>query len=167
MRRQRGSVMRSRSPLLQTACLSRPAVRLLIPVVLLGLWVMQGMSATMESGCHGMVPTSLAASMNESMSDSSSMSPMSPALTETGVTSAAPAGSAESESGEPCVSGQPPTPGDWALALLAALALLGCIAPALLVGQPRLRNAAGACRWRAPPDPAGRELLATVCVSRT
>ena len=163
MHTQRGSMMRTRSSLLQTACLSRPVVRLLIPVVLLGLWVMHGMSATMESGCHGMVPTSLAASM----SDSSSMSVMSAVPTEASVTSVSPSGTAESESGELCVSGQPPTPGDWALALLAALALLGCIAPALLVGQPRLRNAAGSRRWRAPPDPAGRELLTTVCISRT
>jgi hypothetical protein len=167
MRKQHGSVMRTRPPLLQTAGLTRPTVRLLIPVVLLGLWVMHGMSATMSSGCHGMVPTSLAASMNASMSDSSSMSPMSPVPAETGVTSASPAGSAESESGELCLSGQPPTPGDWALALLAALALLGCVAPALLAGQPQLRLTADSRRWRAPPDPAGRELLTTVCISRT
>jgi len=166
MRKQRrGSVILTRSPVLQTACLSRPAVRLLIPVVLLGLWIMHGMSATMDSGCHGMVPTSLAASMSDS--SSMSMSPMSLVPAETGVTSAAPAGSAESESGELCLSGQPPTPGDWALTLLAALALLGSIVPALLAEQPRLQRLAGSRWWRGPPGPAGRELLTTVCVSRT
>jgi hypothetical protein len=149
-----------------SARLSRPAVRLLIPIVLLGLWMMHGMSATMESGCHGMVPTSLAASMSDSPA-MSAMSAVKSTPVRAGMTTASPAGSVELDAGELCLSGQPPAPGDWALALLAALALVGCIAFALAAGQPGVQRTAGSRWWRGPPDPAGRELLTTVCVSRT
>jgi len=118
---------------------------------------MHGMSATTGSGCHGMVPMPLAVAM----------SPIGAPPTGSGVTAAAPAGSVGMGSGELCLSGQPPTPGDWALALLAALALVGCVVSAVSAGRTPVRRIAGCQRWRGPPHLAGMELLTAECVSRT
>jgi hypothetical protein len=70
-------------------------------------------------------------------------------------------------SGEGCLSGQPPAPGDTLLALLTLLVLLGLAWPAI-PGPVRLIRSAWRRRPdRAPPWLAGRDLLNVVCVART
>lgn len=139
-------------------------LRLFVPVVLLGLWMMHGMSATMESGCHGMpLPMPMAASIAQAQ-------PMTPVEAGSRAVRPAahaavwlPAGSNQTGAGELCLSGRPPAPGAW---LLAALLLVGCAVFAAPARRPQARRA-GWQRWRGPPGLAGIALLTAVCVSRT
>ena len=142
-------------------------LRLFVPVVLLGLWMMHGMSATMEAGCHGMpmlmpVATSIAEAEPMAAADAGH-SAMRPAADEA---ASVHLGSNQTGAGELCLSGQPPAPGALLLALLAALVLVGYVVLTALGRRPDLRRA-GWRWWRGPPRLAGIELLTAVCVSRT
>lgn len=145
----------------------RRLIRCLALLVFLGLWLMHGMSATTGAGCHGvpvMMPMSAAVSEPPSIPSPASVS----ATVHGGEKGARLARSAFEQSGsaELCLSGQPPSPGDLLIALLAALAVFGIA----LFAAPTLwpaRKAPGAWRRRGPPGLVGRELLTAVCVSRT
>jgi hypothetical protein len=141
-------------------------IRRLTPLVLLGLWLMHGISATSGAGCHGvplMMPMS--ASVSDALSMPTTMSASTIVRHSMDVTSVTRSASVQVGSGELCLSGQPPTPGHFLLALLAALAMLGLVLLANLLQ--RLSGEACEVRRRGPPGSAGRKLLTTVCVSRT
>lgn len=130
------------------------------PLVLLGLWLMHGMSATTGAGCHGvalMMPMS--ASVGETQ-------PIAAGAAAPLGTSASRPESQQQGSGELCLSGRPPSPGDFLLALLATLAVVALALFAHLVPRPAGK---ACCTWqrRGPPGPVGRQLLTAVCVSRT
>jgi hypothetical protein len=150
----------------------RLLLRLLAPVVLLGLWLMHGVSATTTAGCHG-VPVLM--SMSAQVGDPGSVpgSATVPMVKSAAAGSAGPAWSAGAASdrpgsGEMCLSGQPPSPGGFLLALLAALALAGFGFWCAAAYRPRPPSrAASLPPRRGPPGPVGRALLTTVCISRT
>lgn len=150
-------------------------LRMLAVIVLAGLWLMHGASATTEAGCHG-VPVVM--SMDSSPVGSSSAAAghdMAGAIRmgtgDTGAAavlrSAGTGASDHSGMGEACMSGQPPSPSELLLALLGLLALAGLVfgMPAQLI-RPLMRGWSRS-RRRGPPGPAGMALLITVCVSRT
>jgi hypothetical protein len=64
------------------------------------------------------------------------------------------------------MSGQPPTPGDFLIAVLCVLVVFG-LAMFADSALRTARNAWGAWRRRGPPGLVARELLTAVCVSRT
>jgi hypothetical protein len=147
---------------------------LLAGLVLAGLWFMHGVSATTEAGCHGM-PVLM--TMGTSVTDSGSAMGAADAEARTAMpghdpgaaTFAQPGNgkSMQAGSAETCLSGQPPSPGDFLLALLASLAVLALVFGAVdqPLGAPSY--ALGRLRRRGPPGPVGRALLTTVCISRT
>jgi hypothetical protein len=128
--------------------------------VLAGLWMMHGMNATTDAGCHGMaMATPMAASMTGTAPKATAPS----AAVRGASTRANSVESGATGSGELCLSGQPPAPG---ATLLALLAVAGCA----LLGATTVRPWAvwfTGRRWRAPPGAAGMDLLTVVCVSRT
>jgi hypothetical protein len=153
----------------------RLLLRLLAPVVLLGLWLMHGVSATTTAGCHG-VPVLM--SMSAQVGDPGSVPgtatvPMVRSVKSAAAGSAGTAWSAGAVSDRPgsnetCLSGQPPSPGGVLLALLAALALAGFgFSWAAAYGPRPPWRAASLPPRRGPPGPVGRALLTTVCISRT
>jgi hypothetical protein len=159
---ERGSGLRSRASACPGAC--RVAARILVPLVLLGLWMMHGMSATMESGCHGMgMPMPVAAAMADAHP---AVAAESSVAGRGGAVSVQSADTAMTGSGELCLSGQPPTPGAALLMLLALLALAGWAVVGASTGPRRLVRSTS-LRWRAPPGTGGIDLLTVVCVSRT
>jgi hypothetical protein len=144
------------------------APRLLVPVLLLGVWMMHGMSATTGAGCHGMrimmSTTVSAVDARPMVAADTGASTTRTANTAGDAESARPA-SSHTGPGEMCLSGQPPAAGSFLLALLAALAVAGWVGFTALTRRPDpLRLGRG---WRrGPPGLVGRELLTTVCVSR-
>lgn len=159
---------RRASVLLPTSArIRRLAPRLLVSVVLLGLWVMHGMSATMESGCHGMpmlMPTT--ASMVEAQPMAAADAGSSAIRPPTDGAASVHLASNQTGEGELCLSGQPPTLGAWLLALLATLVAVGYVVFTAQVRRPDLRRTRW-WWWRGRPHLAGMELLTAVCVSRT
>lgn len=162
-RRVNGSTQGSQRRARESSAFARPFIVLLL---LIGLWVMHGMSGTTDAGCHGAVMPALSASSDSMPRVAAAPSAETAAASRTATTSIGMGWPGQMRHGELCVSGQPPTPGQDLLALLALLALAGygvsgdCLR--LSVGRvPRL------ARWQAPPSPFGIQLLTTVCVSRT
>ena len=143
----------------------------IVLLLLVGLWMMHGMSGATDAGCHG-------AAMPLPMTASAAMPNVAaaPALT-SGASSAAPLRAATSSSigtgsagqmrhGDLCVSGQPPTPGQDLLALLALLALAAYGMSGLDLGL-SVTRAPHRTQRQAPPGLFGIRLLTAVCVSRT
>jgi hypothetical protein len=135
-------------------------------LVLLGLWLMHGVSATTGAGCHG-VPVMMSMSMSASAAEPGSIMAATPTMRADHQVQAKSADSMPTGSGETCLSGQPPSPRDLLLGLLACLvlAVLGRVVPT----WPPHAASCAACRprRRGPPGRAGRVLLTTVCISRT
>lgn len=146
---------------------ARPFIVLLL---LVGLWVMRGMSGTSDAGCHGAVMP-IPSAVSDGMPDVAAVAAVMPsaetAAGSNAVTTSIGIGLAgQMQHGELCVSGQPPTPGQDLLALLALLALASYGVSGGCLGSPVGRVSRRA-RWWAPPSPFGIQLLTTVCVSRT
>jgi hypothetical protein len=151
------------------------ALRVLAVLVLAGLWLMHGVSATTEAGCHG-VPVMMSMSASAAGSGSAMVADagvgakradMSESDATPGVRAAGTEGSGHSGPGEMCLSGQPPSPHDLLLGLLATFALLGlAFGMAEWLGQPSMRGWSRV-RRRGPPGQAGRAVLTMVCISRT
>lgn len=149
-------------------------LRTLAVLVLAGLWLMHGDSATTEAGCHGvpvMMPMSASADSPGSQAAASARPGAMRADTRgSGAASGVRAQGAASEHPGPCescLSGQPPSPHDLSRGLLSPLALLGlAVGMGAQPAQPLMRFR-GRARRRGPPGPVGRTLLTTVCVSRT
>jgi len=145
---------------------SRAAI---VVLVLAGLWMMHGISAAGGAGCHaGTMSLVSAMSGGEGAMAAAAPVPSSVADSRTRPgTAARPDGMAAGQSGDLCLSGQPTDPGAAFIALIALVALAGCV---LLGGdlvawmQAAMQRAR---RWRAPPGRAGTALLDIVCVSRT
>lgn len=146
---------------------ARPCIVLLL---LVGLWMMHGLSGATGAGCHG-AAIPVPAAISDGMSDggaapalmTSAPTAKSRSLTSPSMSAAV---SVPMLHGDLCVSGQPPTPGQDLLALLALGALLLCGLPGMQPDPLADRDVRWA-RWRAPPAPFGIRLLTTVCVSRT
>lgn len=161
----RDAIDRARGPLRRLADARRWVGRFAVFLLLVGLWVMHGMSGMTDAGCHG-------AAMPLPMGSMAATTPMNAAPTvmpggeHPEAAPAAPAIRAQMLHGDLCVSGQPPT---FGLDLLALLALL-----ALGVREARKSSCGRVClrftrrtRRRAPPGLSGIRLLTAVCVSRT
>jgi hypothetical protein len=168
---------RAEAAALAPLCRRSGALRLLAVLVLSGLWLMHGVSATTEAGCHGVpVMMSMSASAAGSGSGSGSGSQTvahAPAVAgradtgESGVRAEGTGASGHGSPGETCLSGQPPSSHELLLGLLSFLTLFGFslgMAPPLT--QPSRRDRSG-LRRRGPPGRSGRALLTTVCISRT
>ena len=142
--------------------------RSVVFLLLVGLWVMHGMSGTTDAGCHG-AAMPLPMGSTAATAATGPMSPV-PGLARRGEQLAAPRAAPAAEEqmlhGDLCVSGQPPTFGLDLLALLAVLALAAREAPDGASGRLWLRFTRRA-RRRAPPGCSGIRLLTVVCVSRT
>lgn len=143
--------------------------RLLAVLVLAGLWLMHGVSATTNAGCHGvpvMMSMSASAVGPQAAAGASRVSAKAPEsapdLRPAGTAASVPDGP-----GETCLSGQPPSPGDLLLGLLAAFVLVGLVACSTARSARPLVFAWSRARRRGPPGTAGRALLTAVCVSRT
>lgn len=151
------------------------ALRVLAVLVLAGLWLMHGVSATTEAGCHG-VPIMMSMSASAAGSGSAMVADAVVGATraDTSESDATPGVRAEdagasshSSPGEMCLSGQPPSPRDLLLGLLTAFALLGlAFGMAARLAQPSMRGRSR-LRRRGPPGQAGRAVLTMVCISRT
>lgn len=156
------------APQKHPAPLRKPALRFLVPLVLVGLWLMHGMSAITGAGCHGMLmPVAASATEARSMAGAGTASSMAQAIANTAdAATITRSSSGQAGSSELCLSGAPPTPMEFLLALLAGLALLGCVVLAAVMWPRNPRRSRR--RWgRGPPGPTGRELLTMVCVTRT
>lgn len=148
------------------------ALQVLALVVLGGLWLMHGVSATTEAGCHG-VPVLMSRAGPAVDPGSPAAAGMTSRGSEAGREASAMVSSfavedepADACCGENCLSGQPPSPSHFLLILLASLALApGLYAVARPPGCPLAGP--GESRRRGPPGTVGRTLLLTVCVSRT
>jgi hypothetical protein len=139
----------------------RAARSVIVVLVLAGLWLMHGISATSDAGCHdGAMPLVAAMSHGE---DAVAVPAGAPATRRESVAGAADPGMGMQQSGQLCLSGQPANPGAALIALLGLLAVARC----LPVGTPTWSMASCARRRRAPPGLFGLRLLAAVCVSRT
>jgi hypothetical protein len=136
--------------------------------LLVGLWVMHGLSGTSDAGCHGApMPMAGAAQMPVPSGLFGPGPQARPAAG--GVNARAEMASASMDQmrhGELCLSGQPPNPGGL---LLALLALIACALAAIeLRGRPTARSPGSPRRSRhAPPGLIGRRLLTVMCVART
>src|SRR5947209_6992535 len=114
-------------PRVQRVSARRASRAVLIVLVLAGLWLMHGMAGTTDAGCHG-----AAMLIPRGMPHVAAAPALVPGAAAKGAVARAaassiPAGLAEQmQHGELCVSGQPPTPGQDLLALLALLALALC-----------------------------------------
>lgn len=148
-------------------------MRLIAVLVLAGLWLMHGVSATTAAGCHG-VPVVMTAGASVTDPGTGAAANVGAPTTQAGMRAADAAPSRTSGAGshghgpcENCLSGQPPAPGELLLALFAALALVGhCLGvTGRLLSLPP--GCWGRARRRGPPGLVGRALLTTVCVSRT
>lgn len=148
---------------------------MLAVLVLAGLWLMHGVSATTEAGCHG-VPVMMSMSASAAGSGSAMVADAvvgakradtsAPDATP-GVRAAGTGAFSHSSPGETCLSGQPPSPHDLLLGLLASFALLGlAFGMAARLAQPSMRGWSRV-RRRGPPGQAGRAVLTAVCISRT
>jgi hypothetical protein len=148
----------------------RPFIVLLL---LVGLWLMHGMSGTTAAGCNGAAMPLLMVNA-DGMADAAAAP--GGALTAGASVALGPrAATATSFSidlsermphGELCVSGQPPTSGQDLLRLLTLLALAVYGTAGSRAAGP-VGRAVRAARWRAPPGRSGIRLLLTMCVSRT
>ena len=160
----RNAVDRATGPLRRAADARRWVGRSAVFLLLVGLWVMHGMSGMTDAGCHG-------ATMPLPMISTATTSPTSaaPAATPGGVHPAvalvAPAAQTRMLHGDLCVSGQPPTFGLDLLALLALLALGAREPPDGACDHLWIRFTRRV-RRRAPPGLSGIRLLTSVCVSR-
>jgi hypothetical protein len=140
---------------------------LLVSAVLVGLWVMHGMTGATDAGCHG-APMPLpapGATMTASITQSASTATR-PDASDGGAPRVATPAMDQMRHGELCLSGQPPNPGRDVLALLGLLILIACGQTCSPGESLRLRPLPRA-RRRAPPGCAGTRLLTLVCVSRT
>lgn len=162
------------------------SLRLLAILVLLGLWLMHGVSATTGAGCHG-VPVMMTMSASDTGHGSTMAGDAAPragrgAVSRSGDVDTAHVDNARADtaraesadtmrsgSGETCLSGQPPSPRDLLISLLGcfALAILACGMAARPMRAPSSRPACRDRRRGPPGHPVGRALLTTVCVSRT
>lgn len=127
-------------------------------MVLAGLWMMHGVSAMSGSGCHGGPMPLLAAT-----SDGDAMAAPAQARADGSASAAHSGAMSNGQSGEVCVPDQPQTSGAALIALLALMALVGCVSRTAWAWA----IARSARRRRAPPRPSGSDLLTVVCVSRT
>lgn len=141
------------------------ALQLLAGLVLAGLWLMHGVSATTEAGCHGVpvLMTSMSAPAAHAGPAAAGLARTSAAT----VSQPGTAGSTHAGEGETCLSGQPPSSGDLLLGLLACLAAFAfaCGLAEFLPRRPS--STVDRLRRRGPPGPVGRALLTSVCISRT
>lgn len=148
----------------------RTAVRRFIMLLLLaGLWMMHGMSGSTDAGCHGTaMPVPMkTASVSDVAAAPASMLHERPVTNPHAATPSLGTALAEQmRHGDLCVCGQPPTPGQDLLALLALLALATSDRADVRLLRP-VRHAVPGTRRRAPPGLFGIRLLTTVCVSRT
>lgn len=148
-------------------------MQLVAGLVLAGLWLMHGVSATTAAGCRG-VPVMMTSSMSAAGAGSGATgrARAHAAAFESGPRLATDShaghpGSMHAGCGETCLSGQPPSAGDLLLGLLTCFALLALVRA---VSGHLPRASAGVLsrlRRRGRPPPGGTVLLTTVCVSRT
>jgi hypothetical protein len=140
---------------------------MLVFAVLVGLWVMHGMTGATDAGCHGapMALPAFGATMTAPITHSAPAATR-PDASDGGAPRVATPTMDQMPHGELCLSGQPPNPGRDALALLALLVLIACGPTCGRCEPPWLRLLSPA-RRRAPPGCTGTRLLTLVCVSRT
>jgi hypothetical protein len=141
---------------------------LLISAVLVGLWVMHGMTGATDTGCHGApmpLPAPGATTTTPITHDNVSTATRHDA-SDGGAPPVATLTMDQMRHGELCLSGQPPNPGRDALALLALLILIVC-GPTCGPCEPLWLRPVSPGRRRAPPGPDATRLLTLVCLSRT
>lgn len=149
---------------------SRAAI---VVLVLAGLWMMHGISAAGSAGCHT-AAMSLVSARSGDQDAMAAAAPVETSATRAGAqtgpgagAAARPAGMGTGLSGDLCLSAQPTDPGTALIALIAVLALTGCVLLGAALSAGMRATTQRRRRWRAPPGRSGTLLLALVCVSRT